>query len=192
MKINRRIVTSVLSIGTAGALLVGATFAFFTDTDNSTGNTLSTGTLEIDIVDQNSSDPFQAESLVTNWQPGEEKLVNFDVKNIGTLPVNLRGFASGTWNDAGLDSENRVKVVKVERYDGGWQTLMTNAAGITGYFYDSSDGTSGGTLFDLAPGSRSQFQLTVKLDENAGNNFQNKTFTASLQVEAKQLNAPGW
>ena len=51
MTINRRIVTSVLSIGTAGALLVGATFAFFSDTATSNNNQFTSGVSTKTILD---------------------------------------------------------------------------------------------------------------------------------------------
>lgn len=191
MTINKRIVGSALTIGTAGALLVGATFAFFSATDTSTNNVLSTGTMSLDITDQNADTAFVNENLGTNWQPGETRLVNFDVKNTGSLPMNIRGFATGTWSDSGLDSQNKVSVTKVERWNGAsWETLATGP--VTGYFYYSSDGTSTGTLFDVAGGDRAQLQVSVKLDETAGNDFQGKTFTTTLQAEAKQTNSSVW
>lgn len=190
MTINKRIVGSVATIGAAGALLIGATFAYFSATDTSTGNTLSTGTLTVNITDQNADTDFQSESLGSNWQPGEEKLVNFDVKNTGSLPVNLRGFATGTWGNSSLDSQNKVYVTKVERWNGAsWETLASGV--ITGYFYYSPNGTNA-ALFTVNGGDRAQLQLTVKLDETAGNDFQGQTFTATLQAEAKQTNAPSF
>jgi len=189
---NSKILLSGATAAAAAALIIGATFAYFSDTETSTGNTFTAGTLDVEITDQNLDTPFQDEILVTNWAPGEERFVNFDVKNFGSLPVNLRGFAAGTWNDSGLDAQNRVKVVKVERWDGStWANIMTNPGGITGYFYWSPDGTNT-SLYTLNSGDRAQLRLTVKFDEGAGNDFQGKTFTASLQVEAKQTNAPSF
>jgi predicted ribosomally synthesized peptide with SipW-like signal peptide len=190
--INSRILLSAASIAAAAALVIGATFAFFSDTEISTGNTLTAGTLDIEITDQNSDDPFQDEILVTNWAPGEQRFVNFDVKNFGSLPVNLRGFATGTWGDPDLDSENRVKVVQVERWDGAtWANVQSNPSGITGYFYWSPDGTNN-ALYTLNSGDRAQLRLTVEFDAGAGDNFQGEIFTASLQAEAKQTNAPSF
>ncbi len=190
MSINRKIVTSVLSIGTAGALLVGATFAFFSATDTSTNNTITTGTLNLSITDQNADTDFESEALGSNWQPGESKLVNFDVKNTGTLPINIRGFATGAWSLGSLDPQNKVKVTDVARWNGtSFVSILNVPSGITGYFYDTNDGLSTGTPFVLNTGDRAQYQLTVELDSTAGNDFQGQTFTASLQAEAKQTNA---
>ncbi len=188
--INSKILLSAASIAAAGALVVGATFAYFSDTETSTANVFATGTLLLDITDQNSNDPFVSENLGTNWQPGEERLVNFDVKNTGTLPINIRGFATGTWGSASLDTQNLVKVTQVARWNGAtFAPIITNLAGITGYFYDTNNGLVGGTPFVLNNGDRAQYQLTVVLDSLAGNDFQGKTFTATLQAEGKQTNA---
>lgn len=188
---NRQIAISALSIVMALGLTVGGTLAYFTDTATSTGNTFSTGTLEINLLDQNADTVYESETVIDDWAPGETALVNFDVENDGTLPINLRGFATGTWGDGGLDSQDVVKVTQVERWNGSSWELLGGPfpGGLTGYFHYSPDGTDA-SLFEVAPGSRAQLQLTVVLDESAGNGFQNQTFTSSIQVEAKQVDAP--
>lgn len=189
--LNSKILLSVASIAAAAALIIGATFAFFSDSETSTGNTFAAGTLEIDILDQNEDTPFETEVIVSNWAPGDETLVNFDVKNIGTLPINIRGFATGSWGDDDLDALNVVKVTKVERFSGGWEELASDPDGITGLFYYSPTGGDV-DLFEVPPDARAQFRLTVEFDEDAGNDFQEETFTSSLTVEAKQTTAPSW
>jgi len=185
---KRKIFASLATIGAASALLIGATFAFFSDTETSEDNTFSAGTLEIDILDQNADTPFESEALVTNWAPGDQNFVNFDIKNVGSLPINLRGFAAGTWGSSELDGQNMVYVTKVERWNGAsWETLATGSPAITGYFYYSPDGTNT-SLFEVSADTRAQLRLTVKFDENAGDDFQGATFTSSIQVEAKQVN----
>src|SRR3989344_2122501 len=186
--INKKIALSLLSIASALVIVGGATFAFFSDTKTSTENTFAAGTLEVSITDQNADTLFESEAIVSNWAPGDQSFVNFDVKNVGTLPVNLRGFATGTWGDSGLDSQNMVKVIQVERWDGSnWVNILSNSSGITGYFYWSPDGTNT-ALYTVDSGDRAQLRLTVEFDTNAGDDFQGQTFTASLQAEAKQTN----
>lgn len=186
MILNSRIAISLASIAAAGALVVGGTFAFFSATDTSTNNTLATGTLNLKITDQNADTEFQDVILGTNWQPGEERLVNFDVKNTGSLPINIRGFATGTWGFPELDSQNKVSVTKVEAWNGsGWSTL--GAGPFTGYFYYSGDGTNN-SLYVVNGGDKAQLQLSVKLAGDASNLFQGKTFTTTLQAEGKQTN----
>lgn len=182
----KKILISLLVVGVVSFAAVKATGAFFSDTENSTNNKFTAGTLSVKVLDQNGDTEFASENLKSNWQPGEEVLVNFDVKNDGNVPVQLRGFATGTWNNPDLDVQNKVKVTKVERFNGAWQEVMSNSAGITGFFYYALNGLDLGPFYDLAPGDRAQLQLTVKLDETAGNDFQTGVFTSNIQVQARQ------
>src|SRR3989338_1780407 len=50
ININAKILLSIASIAAAAALVVGATFAFFSDSETSTGNTFTAGTLDL-LVD---------------------------------------------------------------------------------------------------------------------------------------------
>jgi len=89
MKINRRIVGSIVTIGATGALLIGATFAFFTDNETSTGNTFTAGTLDLKVDSechyfQNGIDGSCGEGAsFGNWsetdlEDGVHKFFNFD------------------------------------------------------------------------------------------------------------------
>src|SRR3972149_5665923 len=90
MMINRRIVTSALSIGTAGALLVGATFAFFSDTSSSNDNIFSSGNFDLQVADNNESfgESVNA-SFVSppNWAPGEKFVDFICFKNNGSTDI---------------------------------------------------------------------------------------------------------
>src|SRR3989338_2449027 len=49
ININTKILLSLASIAVAAALVVGATFAFFSDSETSTGNTFTAGTLDLKV-----------------------------------------------------------------------------------------------------------------------------------------------
>ena len=49
ININSKILLSVASIAAAAALVIGATFAFFSDTETSTGNTFTAGKLDLKV-----------------------------------------------------------------------------------------------------------------------------------------------
>lgn len=178
---------SAVSIVTALALAGGATFAFFSDTATSATNSFATGTLDIEI-DQ-SGGIFQNSTPITNWAPGEERFVRFDVDNNGSLPVILRAAASGSWVGGVLDP-TKVQVVLVEFWNGSdWQDIASAPEGLTGFVYYSPDGTNS-ALFQLAGGATEEFRLTVKLDETANNDYQGETFEATLTAEAHQVEEP--
>lgn len=170
----------------AAAVIGGGTYSYFSKSTTAAG-TLSTGELTVNLLNQNTPDllTFNAIGLV----PGGTTTINFDVKNGGSanIPVNLRGFASGTW-DISIPSSDPtlIKVTQVEAYfSGAWHTLVTNSSGITGMFYYSADGTNL-ALYEIAAGDKAQFRLTVKLDETAGDKYQGKTFNATIAVQTKQ------
>jgi len=89
----KKIIFSLAIIAAVGAIAIGATRAYFSDTETSAGNTFTAGTLSINLYNQNTTDALQFS--LTNWAPGDETLVNFDVLNAGSLPINIRGFAAG-------------------------------------------------------------------------------------------------
>lgn len=180
------ILKSVVTILAVAALAIGATGAYFTDTDTSSANTFATGTLSINI-DQSMQ---TINPVISDWYPGGETTVRFNIQNTGTLPVNLAAYALGSWNFSSSDP-TLVKVTKVEYWDGTWYTIKANPAGITSIVYYSQDGSSN-NLWALAGGATEEFRLTVKFNESADNTYQDKTYTATLHAGAKQVNGPSF
>lgn len=190
------IIRSLFVVAVAVAAVSAGTYSYFSASDISTGNTLSAGTLTVNVENQNA--PGDLSFAVGGLAPGNTTLVNFDVQNGGTagLPVNLRGFASGEWATPGdmVSPDNSlVQVVKVERWNGAaWETIMGDGAEpITGMFYYSPTGADA-ALYTIAAGDQAQFQLTVKLDELAGDQYQDEAYNASVTVQTKQSTAPSW
>lgn len=84
----KKILISVMAIALVSAAAFGATRAFFTDTETNTGNTFSTGTIDIAVEGQNPwtrSTPYQ----LTDMKPSQTDYANFTVNNVGTNPVNV-------------------------------------------------------------------------------------------------------
>ena len=178
------------------AIVGGGTYSYFSTTDSSVGNTIATGTLAIDLQNQNSDVANSFAFHVTDLLPGGTALVNFDVKNNSATGVELRGAAFGAWVGVSSPNNNLMSVVKVERWNGSsWATLLGDGVTpITGMFYDSNNGQDApaGTLFTVPAGGKDQFQLTVKLDPSTGDKYQGKTYDASVKVQARQVGASTW
>lgn len=187
----KKLLISIVTVALVSVVSVKATGAFFTDTVDSTDNKFTAGTLQVNVLEQNQDTDFVNETLATNWLPGQDVLVNFDVKNTGNVPVQLRGFAAGAWDNPALDA-NKVKVTRVERWNGAaWEDVAPlNPTGYNGFFYYTNDGTVAGTFFDVPAGDRAQLRLTVRLDESADNTYQSALFTSTLHVEARQATTP--
>ncbi len=158
---KRSILTSLLVIGGAIALLAGgATFAPFTDTDSDSGD-VTAGDVEIDVFGSGASLDFEFVSTATDCDtmaPGDscdDTLVS--VTNTGTLEVSLA---------APVPSESGA----LETCGDG------DSLGTTVSTY-SGDGI-------LAVGETETFSVTVTLEGSADNTCEAATGTVSVAVTA--------
>lgn len=150
MKSNAKkaVITSVFSLITCIVMLVGATFAWFTDSDSISGNEVVAGTLDVQIVDA-SGDPFQGEgtklSFVKNssapsgqaikWEPGcTYELTPFKVKNNGDLALTYKFEVSGLTGTNAGDLANQIDwsfKIGTTKYDSLDDVELNLAAGNT-------------------------------------------------------------
>lgn len=70
--LNSRILLSIASVVAAASLMVGGTFAFFSDSVTSNENSFDTGVMELQIRDDNESftDAVTASTVASNMVPG--------------------------------------------------------------------------------------------------------------------------
>lgn len=79
---NKRILISLSVIGAVAAIAIGGTIAYFSDTETSSGNTFTAGTLDLEV-----GSPSDLPILLTNMAPGVESGdLNITWQNIGSLP----------------------------------------------------------------------------------------------------------
>jgi len=109
--INKKITMSMLSIVTALTLTGGATYAFFSDTASSTGNTFGAGNLNLQIANPvgGFAENVTATFNVTDLVPGQTRARTMSFNNNGTTPIVeiAMGLTAGTPVDAGLPSDVR-------------------------------------------------------------------------------------
>lgn len=82
---DKKILASMLIIGVVSMLLGAGTVSYFSDTETSTGNTFTAGTLDlkVDGVD----DPSVMSITLSNMKPGDDTgYYKWVLKNAGTLP----------------------------------------------------------------------------------------------------------
>ena len=92
---KRALLMSVLSMLLCVTMLIGTTFAWFTDSVSSTNNLIVAGNLDVNLywsVDGQTWTPVDANTNVfkteTLWEPGHTEVVYLKVKNEGTLALN--------------------------------------------------------------------------------------------------------
>ena len=206
---KRKLVASAVLTVVSLALLVGLTFAWFTDSAKSTGNKISAGTLDIsatvaqvdagkatysiegvnggeafgfgEATDINESDPIISEDL---WEPGKSNAKLVTVKNNGSLAAKVK-LQFDVVDGSDLQDALWFDFVQVKA-DGT----------VVGQFERKSFSaiqTQAGALelplaaAGAADGSDSvSFILVYGMDEAAGNEYQGKTFTADVTIVATQ------
>lgn len=84
----RKLITSLVVVGAVTTALVVGTQALFSDTEESTGNTFTTGTIDIAVDGEN---PWEStgEYGLYDMKPSYTDYIEFWVENVGTNPLNL-------------------------------------------------------------------------------------------------------
>ena len=190
---KRALLTSVMALVMCVVMLVGTTFAWFTDTASTGVNRIVAGNLKVDIVDAdntntsldkgtlkfiqavNESEVRLVEDVL--WEPGATFFTQgFKIANNGNLALKYKVVVSGITGDTGL--------LKVMKFD------VVSAMTKTGS--EVNFDTTPGQLLPSAAGtpsvSNTTYYLRGHMDENAGNEYKNMTLTGiSVTVYATQL-----
>ena len=95
---KRALLTSVMALVMCVVMLVGTTFAWFTDTASTGVNKIQAGNLKMEVTYKNTSDgEFKTlnestEVFMENalWEPGHVEFAVLNVKNIGTLALKYK------------------------------------------------------------------------------------------------------
>ena len=93
---KRALLASVLSVVLCCAMLVGSTFAWFTDSVTSGKNRIVAGNLDVELynVKDGKETPVTAETNLfledALWEPGHVEVINLKVANLGTLALQYK------------------------------------------------------------------------------------------------------
>lgn len=186
------ILTLLVVVGMAGA----GTFAYFSDTETSSGNTFTMGTLDFTIYDP----PAAGHQVfnISNMAPGDVKTGYIAVVNDGTLNCRWRAYLTG-WDSGTLDD---VLDVKVTLHPTGYDYTALTGAGytiagpsdllITDWTAITNLGDGNTILLWDTPAGPFEpkwagvYKLEVRMRETAGNTYQGATFTGDLNFSAAQ------
>jgi len=97
---NKKILISLSTIAAVAAIAIGGTVAYFSDTETSTGNTFSAGTLNLQV---GKDDPTSVKIELSNMKPGDKSnAATWLVKNTGSIAGKLTvGVGAITNNENG-------------------------------------------------------------------------------------------
>lgn len=111
--------TSIMSLLLCVSMLVGTTFAWFTDSVVSGNNVIAAGNLDIDLYHDGNKKVDSSTNLFNDvlWEPGVVIYENFTIKNQGNLAL-LYDFAMN-WGDYNtLEGRSLTEILKVAMVDG--------------------------------------------------------------------------
>ncbi len=137
----KRIIVSLSIIVAAAAVVIGATTAYFSDTEISTGNTFTAGTIDIAVDGQN---PWEDSTTlhVEDMKPSQHEYTEYVIHNVGTNPANVWKTIYDIEDGEGIWSEP-----KCDAYGGNWDE--TNGNGTCDYDEDVNS-LSGKIIYDMS------------------------------------------
>lgn len=140
---KRTLISSMIAIVICSAMLIGSTFAWFTDTSNSGINQIKSGNLDISLVYTNSYNGTPEEVSDTTkiftdingnemlWEPGAFASGRFEVKNEGSLALKYQlsfVYANATETPSGKTLADVLTVYAIARNKvGGTDGKMEDA-----------------------------------------------------------------
>ena len=159
------LLTSAMALLLCFAMLLGTTFAWFTDTASTAVNKIQSGTLKVDIVKEDGVTSIKNESMsFVNkdgsanilWEPGATFMTPaFKIKSTGSLALKYKLTLNGITGDNMLLDVITFSVVKADGTEVALDTFVGH----------------------LTPDAALSDALYIKghMDEAAGNDYQNKT-----------------
>ncbi len=183
------LLSSVLALFLCITMLLGTTFAWFTDSVTSANNIIKSGTLDVEMYwkdattngAQQTYKDASAGAIFNNdkWEPGYVEAKNIKISNVGTLALqyNLHIAANGEVSEL-------ADVIDVFFAEGEYTLAtreMTNLTKI-GTLSDVLDGIPANMTGDLEGGKDDIVTIALKMQENAGNDYQGLSIGTNFSV----------
>lgn len=198
--IKRALFSSIVALMLCFSMLLGTTFAWFTDTVTSSGNKIVAGTLDVELILHTATGDFnisedsrpifgpgsiaQNNASETLWEPGKTQTVYLSIKNNGSLNLKYKVALEVTGITKNLNKAMKYIITPdatidapVAKADLNWTAGLTVVSGNNVAVED----------VELTSGAEHFFALSVHMDEEAGNEYQNGSITFDLKVLAGQL-----
>lgn len=198
-KTKQALVASVVSMAMCCALLLGTTFAWFTDSVTNTGNEIEAGTLSIQLNGEDSGGKTLFSSNDFLWEPGRSKTARVELANTGSLwlKYTIRFSDVQVTPNAQYpyaDITDVLDVYKVPKTEGVAATDLDDSTRLGTVKQLMTAGTLETPEGVLAPSGESNqsvddkdaFTLVIKMQESAGNEYQGAAATFDVVVNATQ------
>lgn len=186
---KKALVASVLSLVLCFSMLIGTTFAWFTDSVTSANNIIKSGSLDVEMEwkDATATGAQQtykdaSEGAIFNydkWEPGYVEAKNIKISNVGTLALqyNLHIAANG-------EVSKLADVIDVYYAEGEYTLATREMTELTkiGTLSDVLDGMPANMTGDLEAGKNDIVTIALKMQEDAGNDYQGLSIGTNFSV----------
>ena len=187
---KRALLTSVMALVMCVVMLVGTTFAWFTDTASTGVNKIQAGNLDVDIIGEDGKSldgktlSFKNVNDKTDilWEPGATFFTQgFQIVNKGNLALKYKVVVSGTTGDAKLLEAIDFAVVT----DNTKKDAEAVSFAEEGKLLNKGDTAPESAVTDT--GAKAYYYLRGHMKEEAGNEYKNLTMDGiSITVYATQ------
>jgi predicted ribosomally synthesized peptide with SipW-like signal peptide len=209
MKINKKILASVFVIGILALGIGWGTHSLFSDTETSSGNTFTAGTLDLGLANSPGTNPtgsVTATWTMSNMKPSDTCTATLYVHNDGSInatKVYIRFSYTTTEGtpatvDPGtstLDNELRVTDARWNDHtmrpaDQSWGPKIADTKTLstlpTTWVPIGTDTSVPLHYVWLDPGAEAQISITWRLDSDADNGVQGDSATITVEIMAEQ------
>ena len=198
---KKALLGSLLALVLCFAMLVGTTFAWFTDSEFIKGNKIQAGTLDIELDEQ-----VALFSISNKWEPGYSEYAADTLRNIGNLAlkytfsienlVETDGLydnvdSDGIANDP-ADGSRLAEVLEVyvgttaaDMIPENFLGTVADLAAKDAFDINANFATDGEIQF-LLPGEAKAIELIIHMDEEAGNEYMNDSIEFDIAIVATQ------
>ena len=211
-KTLRALLSSVLALVLCCSMLIGTTFAWFTDEVNSTGNIIKSGTLDVEMYWANTLADIQSETARKNakdgaifnyqyWEPGYVDVKYIQLVNAGDLAFQYQMLIQP--ENTVSDGMKLAEVIDVYVAPGTTQITRDDVDGMTklGTLKDlmlQPEGVDTGVLLPKEGNTQHIYKATItdeyyeesvtvclalKMQEEAGNEYQNLSIGDGFAVK---------
>ena len=197
------LISSVLALFLCFAMLIGTTFAWFTDSVTSAGNKIMSGTLIVDLElldDEGNWNSIKTDKNpifnYENWEPGYTDVKILKVENEGSLALKWKAkFVSN--EELGILADvidvyvlpSATELTYPDSRD--LESLGYTKVGTVREFVNTIEETTKGTLTAKGnEGSVAYLGIALKMQESTGNDYQGKDLGAfDIMILATQLDS---
>ena len=190
---KRALLMSLLSLLMCVSMLIGTTFAWFTDSVTSGNNVIKSGSLDVvmewkDATATGAQQTYKdaSEGAIFNyekWEPGYVEAKNVRIHNDGSLALKYNLYVDPE-SDLTEDGVKLAKAIDVYFAEGEYTLASREMTELTrvGTLAEVLDGMPANMAGDLLENETDTVTIALKMQESAGNEYQDKSIGGKFRI----------